>query len=61
LQIRLSQRWLMVINATQQAVEMTLPEGNWQVVAPFTQEDSRAVLPAWCQAAHSLCVLVEKN
>ncbi|HHQ6580995.1 TPA: glycogen debranching protein GlgX [Serratia fonticola] len=61
LQIRLSQRWLMVINATQQTVEMTLPEGDWQVVAPFTQEDSRAVLPAWCQAAHSLCVLVEKN
>ncbi|HHQ4309493.1 TPA: glycogen debranching protein GlgX [Serratia fonticola] len=61
LQIRLSQRWLMVINATQQTVEMTLPEGDWQVVAPFTQEDSRAVLPAWCQVAHSLCVLVEKN
>ncbi|MBC3380355.1 glycogen debranching protein GlgX [Serratia fonticola] len=61
LQIRLSQRWLMVINATQQTVEMTLPEGDWQVVAPFTQEDSRAVLPAWSQVAHSLCVLVEKN
>ncbi|ERK07571.1 Glycogen debranching enzyme [Serratia fonticola AU-AP2C] len=61
LQIRLSQRWLMVINATQQTVEMTLPEGDWQVVAPFTQEDSRAVLPALCQVAHSLCVLVEKN
>ncbi|MFV8982438.1 glycogen debranching protein GlgX [Serratia fonticola] len=61
LQIRLSQRWLMVINATQQTVEMTLPEGDWQVIAPFTQEDSRAVLPAWCQVAHSLCVLVEKN
>ncbi|MFV8869166.1 glycogen debranching protein GlgX [Serratia fonticola] len=61
LQIRLSQRWLMVINATLQTVEMTLPEGDWQVVAPFTQEDSRAVLPAWCQVAHSLCVLVEKN
>lgn len=61
LQIRLSQRWLMVINATQQTVEMTLPEGDWQVVAPFTQEDSRAALPAWCQVAHSLCVLVEKN
>jgi glycogen operon protein len=61
LQIRLSQRWLMVINATQQTVEMTLPEGDWQVVAPFTQEDSRAVLPAWCQVAHSLCVLEDKN
>ncbi|HGM5492033.1 TPA: glycogen debranching protein GlgX [Serratia fonticola] len=61
MQIRLSQRWLMVINATQQAVEMTLPEGDWQVVAPFTQEPSRAALTAWCQAAHSLCVLVENN
>ena len=61
MQIRLSQRWLMVINATQQVVEMTLPEGDWQVVAPFTQENSRVALPAWCQAAHSLCVLVENN
>lgn len=61
LQIRLSQRWLLVINATQQVVEMTLPEGDWQTATPFTQEDSRAVHPAWCQDAHSLCVLVEKN
>ncbi len=61
MQIRLSQHWLLVINATQQAVEMTLPEGDWQVVAPFTQDDSRAVSPVWCQAAHSLCVLAEKN
>ncbi|KFB86926.1 glycogen debranching protein [Serratia grimesii] len=60
LQIRLSQRWLVVVNATQQAVEMTLPEGDWQLVAPFTQEDSRAVLPVWNQAAHSICVLVKK-
>ena len=60
LQIRLSQRWLVVVNATQQAAEMTLPDGDWQLVAPFTQEDSRAVLPAWNQAAHSICVLVKK-
>ncbi len=61
LQICLSQRWLVVVNATQQAVEMTLPTGDWQLVAPFTQEDSRAVLPAWNQAAHSICVLVKKK
>lgn len=61
LQICLSQRWLVVVNATQQAVEMTLPVGDWQLVAPFTQEDSRAVLPAWHQAAHSICVLVKKK
>jgi glycogen operon protein len=61
LQILLSQRWLVVVNATQQAVEMTLPAGDWQLVAPFTQEDSRAALPAWNQAAHSICVLVKKK
>jgi glycogen operon protein len=61
LQICLSQRWLVVVNATPQAVEMTLPAGDWQLVAPFTQEDSRAVLPAWNQAAHSICVLVKKK
>ena len=60
MQILLSQRWLLLINATPQTTEMRLPEGDWQVVAPFTQEDSRAVLPAWHQAARSLCVLVRK-
>lgn len=62
LQIRLSQHWLLVINATLQAVEMTLPEGEWQLVAPFTQKNTlQAGRPVWCQAAHSLCVLADKN
>ncbi|VEA68908.1 Glycogen debranching enzyme [Serratia plymuthica] len=60
LQIRLSQRWLVVVNATPQAAEMRLPAGDWQVVAPFIQEGPQAVLPAWNQAAHSICVLVQK-
>jgi glycogen operon protein len=60
LQIRLSQRWLVLINASQHAVEMWLPEGDWQIVAPFIQEEPQAVLPAWHQTAHSLCVLVHK-
>ena len=59
MQILLSQRWLLLVNATPQTVEMRLPEGDWQVVAPFTQEDSRAVLPA-APDARSLCVLVRK-
>lgn len=61
LQIRLSQHWLLLINATSEAVEMQLPEGKWQIAAPFVQEYPQAVFPAWCQAAHSLCVLVEKE
>lgn len=61
IQILLSQRWLLLINATPQAVDMTLPAGDWQVVPPFTQECSLVDLPSWCQVAHSLCVLARKN
>lgn len=61
MQICLSQHWLLVINATHQTVEMTLPEGDWQIAAPFTEQVSAAVLPVWYQAAHSLCVLIKKN
>ncbi|HEY0210300.1 glycogen debranching protein GlgX [Acerihabitans sp.] len=35
LQIRLSQDYLFVINATTKACEMTLPEGSWALTAPF--------------------------
>ncbi|MBJ2066631.1 glycogen debranching protein GlgX [Serratia odorifera] len=61
LQIRLSQRWLVVINAGPETVDMTLPAGDWQLVTPFVQEDSQADLPAWRQPAHSLCVLADNN
>ncbi|MCS3406285.1 MULTISPECIES: glycogen debranching protein GlgX [Gammaproteobacteria] len=61
LQIRLSQRWLVVINAGPETAAMTLPAGDWQVVAPFVQEDSQADFPAWRQPAHSLCVLADNN
>ena len=36
LQIRLSGRWLVVLNASLGDVDMILPAGNWQPVAPFT-------------------------
>jgi glycogen operon protein len=59
LQIRLSGRWLMVINASLEDSEMTLPIGEWQTEAPFSEqqvihmEDSR-----WRVKAKTLCVLV---
>lgn len=59
LQIRLSGRWLLVINASLSDVEMQLPSGNWQPVAPFNEgapqvkEGSR-----WCAVAKNLCVLM---
>ncbi|EKN3361504.1 glycogen debranching protein GlgX [Yersinia ruckeri] len=39
LQIRLSQRWLVVINATDQPCEMTLPAGEWQLAFPFEPQN----------------------
>ncbi|MGG7669707.1 glycogen debranching protein GlgX [Yersinia sp. J1] len=39
LQICLSQRWLVVINASDQACELTLPAGKWLPVPPFASRD----------------------
>ena len=46
MQILLSQRWLLLVNATPQTVEMRLPEGDWQVVArSLRKTHGRCYLP----------------
>lgn len=60
LQIRLSQDYLFVINATTKACEMTLPEGMWTLAAPFQrpwQPGSARRLPV---AAQTVNVLVKQ-
>ncbi|NDL64435.1 glycogen debranching protein GlgX [Acerihabitans arboris] len=61
LQIRLSQDYLFVINATTKACEMTLPEGRWTLAAPFQQpwqSGSARRLPV---AAQTVNVLVKQR
>ncbi|CNE49593.1 glycogen debranching protein GlgX [Yersinia kristensenii] len=60
LQIRLSQRWLVVINATDQECEMHLPVGEWMVVPPFEPSEHTELLTVWNGAAHAVCVLAQK-
>jgi len=63
LQIRLSGRWLLVLNASLSDVDMQLPQGRWEPVAPFNSvlfgEEPQRVRDGstWRAAAKTLCVL----
>lgn len=58
LQIRLSGRWLVVLNASLNDVDMQLPAGNWRPVVPFA-EGAPPVRDGgmWCAQAKTLSVL----
>ena len=56
LQILLSGRWLMTVNATPEVAHMELPEGEWHAVPPFAGEDNPVVLDVWHAPAHGVCV-----
>ncbi|MEG3133685.1 glycogen debranching protein GlgX [Rouxiella sp. T17] len=60
LQIRLSDRWLLVVNSSLNDVEMALPEGRWQCVAPFDNEQQNVREgSSWRVTAKTLCVLTQ--
>lgn len=56
LQIRLSQRWLITINATESVCDQVLPEGRWYAIPPFAGEDNPIVSTVWHGGAHGVCV-----
>ncbi len=56
LQILLSGRWLMTVNATPEVAYMELPEGEWHAVPPFAGEDNPVVMAVWHGPAHGVCV-----
>ncbi|MGQ0390993.1 glycogen debranching protein GlgX [Raoultella ornithinolytica] len=56
LQILLSGRWLMTVNATSEVAHMELPEGEWHAVPPFAGEDNPVVMAVWHGPAHGVCV-----
>ena len=56
LQILLSGRWLMTVNATAEVAHMELPEGEWHAVPPFAGEDNPVVMAVWHGPAHGVCV-----
>ncbi|WJV66585.1 glycogen debranching protein GlgX [Pectobacteriaceae bacterium CE70] len=60
IQIQLSERWLLLINACPQACDMILPEGEWQVSLPFDATENPIDNRIWHGKAHAVCVLVKK-
>ena len=56
LQILLSGRWLITLNATQDVSELSLPEGEWRAVPPFAGEDNPVASTVWHGPAHGACV-----
>ncbi|MFD1800847.1 glycogen debranching protein GlgX [Mixta tenebrionis] len=56
LQILLSGRWLITINATQDVSELSLPDGEWRAIPPFAGEDNPILTAVWHGPAHGVCV-----
>ncbi len=56
LQIQLSKRWLITINATEEVADIVLPEGEWRAIPPFAGEDNPVVMAVWHGPAHGVCV-----
>lgn len=56
LQIRLSQNWLITINATEEICDLVLPEGPWHAIPPFAGDDNPILITVWHGPAHGVCV-----
>ncbi len=56
MQILLSGRWLIAINATDEVGEIVLPEGQWRAIPPFAGSENPVVLAVWHGPAHGVCV-----
>lgn len=56
LQILLSGRWLITINATQDVAEIALPNGEWHAIPPFAGDDNPILSTVWYGPAHGVCV-----
>lgn len=56
LQILLSDRFLIAINATLEVTEIVLPAGEWHAIPLFAGEDNPVITAVWQGPAHGLCV-----
>lgn len=56
MQILLSGRWLITINATELVSDIALPDGEWRAVPPFAGDDNPILSTVWHGPAHGVCV-----
>ncbi len=60
LQIRLSGRWLITLNASEEVSDLVLPAGQWYAVPPFAGDDNPISVTVWHGPAHGVCVFREQ-
>ncbi len=56
LQILLSDRFLIAINATLEVTEIVYHQQGWHAIPPFAGEDNPVITAVWQGPAHGLCV-----
>ncbi|EMH4164723.1 glycogen debranching protein GlgX [Pluralibacter gergoviae] len=56
MQILLSDRWLITLNASQEVATFTLPPEEWRAIPPFAGEDNPVIQTNWHGPAHGVCV-----
>ena len=56
LQILLSDRWLITINASEEVSDIALPDGEWYAIPPFAGDDNPILSTVWHGPAHGVCV-----
>lgn len=61
LQILLSGRWLITINATDTVNDIVLPDGEWRALPPFAGDDNPILLTVWHGPAHGVCVFQKQS
>ncbi|WP_338560180.1 glycogen debranching protein GlgX [Erwinia sp. E_sp_B04_7] len=61
LQIRLSQNWLITINATEEVGDIKLPQGQWHAIPPFAGDDNPILTTVWHGPAHGVCVFQKQS
>ena len=61
MQILLSGRWLITINATDSVSDIALPDGEWRAVPPFAGDDNPILSTVWHGPAHGVCVFQKQS
>lgn len=61
LQILLSGRWLITINATEHVSDIALPDGEWHAIPPFAGDDNPILSTVWHGPAHGVSVFQKQQ
>lgn len=61
MQILLSDRWLITINASEEVSDIVLPDGEWRAIPPFAGDDNPILTTVWHGPAHGVSVFQKQS